>query len=150
MAILFLFTALKGQTALCSSALWLSSSWIHAAAQWRASWDCWRESGYRQDTRSSSDALIQLTPMLVSSRSLRCSCCCWTACGSFGDSSPWLWASLRRCSCDWRLKFMPRIMAPFCEEDSVPDQTADSTVFQSGEECECVEKARRSSCSSSE
>lgn len=37
-----------------------------------------------------------------------------------------------------------------CEEDSVPDQTADSTVFQSGEECECVEKARRSSCSSSE
>lgn len=23
-----------------------------------------------------------------------------------------------------------------CEEDSVPDQTADSTVFQSGEECE--------------
>lgn len=68
----------------------------------------------RQDTRSSSDALTQLTPMLVSSRSLRCSCCCWTACGSFGGSSPWLWASLRHCSCDWRLKFMPRIMAPFC------------------------------------
>lgn len=34
------FTALRGQTALCSSALWLSSSWTHAAAHWRASWLC--------------------------------------------------------------------------------------------------------------
>lgn len=41
------FTALRGQTALCSSALWLSSSWTHAAAHWRASWLCWRGSGSR-------------------------------------------------------------------------------------------------------
>ncbi|XP_028251051.1 myotubularin-related protein 9 isoform X3 [Parambassis ranga] len=50
------------------------------------------------DTRSSIDVPTQRTPMLVSSRSLQSSCCCWTVCGSCGVSSPWHWAFLRHCS----------------------------------------------------
>lgn len=68
----------------------------------------------RQDTHSSSDVPARPTPTLVSSRSLRSSCSCWTAFGSCGVSSLWLWASLRRCSFDWPLKFMLLTTAPFC------------------------------------
>lgn len=70
---------------------------------------CWR-----QDIPSSSAVPTQPTPTPVFSRSRRSSCCCWTACGSCGVSSPWLWASLRRCSWGWPLRPTPLTTAPSC------------------------------------
>lgn len=69
---------------------------------------------FRQDTHSSSAVPTRPTPMPVSSRSPRSSCCCWTVCGSCGVSSPWHWASLRRCSWGWRLRPTRPTTAPSC------------------------------------
>lgn len=68
----------------------------------------------RQGTVSSSAVPTRPTLMPASSRSPRCSCCCWTVCGSCGISSPWPWASLSLCSWGWRTKLTHPTMAPFC------------------------------------
>lgn len=68
----------------------------------------------RPDTHSSSAVPTRPTRMPASSRSPRSSCCWWTVCGSCGVSSPWLWASRRRCSWGWRLRPTHLTTAPSC------------------------------------
>ena len=68
----------------------------------------------RQDTRSSSDVPTRPSPMPASSRSPRSSCCCWTVCGRCGVSSPWPWASPRRCCWGWRPRPTRLTTAPSC------------------------------------